>query len=401
MTESLAGNNTFLPRLLYLGDVPVEADMQGSALLYRLFASYPCEKLLIAEGLRISAAGRRIKQVEYRQYKPIWHRPLLTRVHHYTAPIATLCAPIGGNAVSRIVHDFRPQAVITVVGGYVWQTAAAYAERAGLPMHLIVHDDWPNVENHFAPEARWKDGHLRRWYPMAASRLCVSPAMAEEYCRRYGAAADVLYPSRAGDCPTFTEPAKTLNSHCAPFTVAFAGSIYPEYARALQRLAIVLQRLSGRVIVYGRGADKDNCPFLREPNIELRGMLSSLALIRECRHEAHAMFVPMSYRERDRINAELSFPSKLTDMTAIGLPLVIDGPPYCSAVRWASDNPGVAEIVTDEGVDALATAIARLQDPGYRLRLAREAMYQGQRYFAPSRAVSLLYERLRQGAAGQ
>jgi hypothetical protein len=43
----------------------------------------------------------------------------------------------------------------------------------------------------------------------------------------------------------------------------------------------------------------------------MQGALSSLEMIRRCREEAHAIFVPMAYGERDRHNMEISFPSKL------------------------------------------------------------------------------------------
>ena len=39
-----------LPRLLYVGDVPVEASYHGSALIYRLLQRYPVERLRIVEG---------------------------------------------------------------------------------------------------------------------------------------------------------------------------------------------------------------------------------------------------------------------------------------------------------------------------------------------------------------
>jgi hypothetical protein len=35
-----------------------------------------------------------------------------------------------------------------------------------------------------------------------------------------------------------------------------------------------------------------------------------------------------------------------------------------------------------------------LQDPDHRIRLAREAISRGEEYFAPSRASSLLYDKL-------
>ena len=144
-----------------------------------------------------------------------------------------------------------PEAVITVVWGYAWATAAAYAEQAGLPLHLIIHDDLLSAEAWRPLERRLIDQRLRYWYPKAASRMCISPYLADEYCRRYKAGADVVYPSRAADLPMFTNPPAKLTDLCDPFTVAFAGSIYPEHARALQRIATALRRGGGRVRVYG------------------------------------------------------------------------------------------------------------------------------------------------------
>ena len=48
----------------------------------------------------------------------------------------------GEASLARVVGDFAPQAVMTVVHGAQWQTAAAYARRRNLPLHLIAHDQW-------------------------------------------------------------------------------------------------------------------------------------------------------------------------------------------------------------------------------------------------------------------
>src|SRR6202008_1363386 len=117
----------------------------------------------------------------------------------------------------------RPEAVMTMVWGYGWGGAAAYAERAGLPLHLIVHDDWGGGGARF--ERRLVDRQLRHWYPKAASRLCISPCMMEECRRRYGASGDVLYPSRSANAVVFAKPPDRLSRACEPFTVAFAGRI--------------------------------------------------------------------------------------------------------------------------------------------------------------------------------
>jgi hypothetical protein len=385
----------FLPKLLCFSDVPVENYMHGSTLLYRLLSAYPKDKLMIIEGTSTSAPDRRIRGVTYSRCEPVWSRLSRTRFHSYISPFITLSAPLQRTYLTKLLRCFEPEAVLTVVWGYSWATAAAYAERARLPLHLIVHDDSPNAEAWGAVEARVIHARLSHWYPKAASRFCASPYMADEYRRRYGAMGDVLYPSRATDAPVFMEPPDTLGQRCQPFTVAFAGTIYPQYVDRLRRMAVALwATCAGRLLVFGPTPSESVRSLLQESNIELRDRVSVVDLIRQCRREAHAMFIPMTYLEQHRLNMEIAFPSKLTDATAVGLPLIVDGPEYCSAVRWARENPGVAEVTTEGNTDGLAACLRRLQDPAHRIRLAGEAISRGNEYFASNRAISLLYSKL-------
>jgi glycosyltransferase involved in cell wall biosynthesis len=326
-------------------------------------------------------------------------RLLRTRLRHYVSPFTTLYAPQQVSHLTKLLRKFEPEAVITVVWGYTWATAAAFAERARLPLHLIVHDDSPNAEGWGAMERRIIQSRLKHWYPKAASRLCVSPYTEDEYRRRYNAIGDVLYPSRAVDTPVFMEPPDALAQPSQPFTVAFAGTIYPLYSDGLRRMAAALRATcSGRLIVYGPAPSQSVRALLQEPNLELRGRVNAAELIERCRREAHAMFVPITYVDEHRSNVEVAFPSKLADCTAMGLPLVIDGPEYSTAVRWARDNPGVAEVTTEGNVDGLAACLRRLQDPAHRIRLALEAISRGNEYFAPERAICTLYSKLRMNA---
>jgi hypothetical protein len=89
----------------------------------------------------------------------------------------------------------------------------------------------------------------------------------------------------------------------------------------------------------------------------------------------------MSFDKVDKPNMEMAFPSKLADYTGIGLPLLIYGPAYCSAVRWANDNPGVAEVVQSEDRSLLTLAIQRLADASTRVALGARALQTGRRYF--------------------
>jgi hypothetical protein len=100
------------------------------------------------------------------------------------------------------------------------------------------------------------------------------------------------------------------------------------------------------------------------------------------RAEADGLFVPMSFSSEDHANMELSFPSKLTDYTAVGLPLVIYGPAYCSAVRWAREHCGVAEVIDEDTPEALIKAIIKLANDGSRrMQLGQAALEVGRNTF--------------------
>jgi hypothetical protein len=122
---------------------------------------------------------------------------------------------------------------------------------------------------------------------------------------------------------------------------------------------------------------------LDQPNIRWEGMVSSNELIRRLRAEADFLFAPMSFAERDRYNMEISFPSKLTDYTAMGLPLFIYGPPYASAVRWAEENAGSAVVLTSENDEDMHAALKRLcHDSPWRTELAQGAVSAGARWLS-------------------
>jgi hypothetical protein len=107
----------------------------------------------------------------------------------------------------------------------------------------------------------------------------------------------------------------------------------------------------------------------------------------------------MSFDAVDRANMEISFPSKLTDYTAVGLPLLVYGPDYCSAVQWARENPGVAEIVTADSTETLARTVGALAEtPALRAELGARALAVGDRYFSCASARGVFHAAVAAGA---
>ena len=387
------------PRLLYLGDVPVEATYHGSAFMHRLLAEYPPEKLCIVETAAISAPSRRLADVRYLSYPIAKQRWLNTRFHSHAAGWFSRVAARAGSKISVVLDGFDSKSVLTVAHGFGWLAAADFAAQQSLPLHLIVHDDWPRVAHVNSAFRAWLEESFARVCRQAQSVFCISPAMCAEYEKRYGVAAEVLYPMRAVDCMQFDAPparvSRNVDRNHEPFTIAFAGSINSDgYIQALLSLQEAVSSIDGRLLIFGplTAEEARRCGF-NEPQTTACGLLSAAELMTRLRAEADALFVPMSFAADDRNNMELGFPSKLADYTAVGLPLIVYGPGYCSAVGWARENSGVAEVVdTDQSTD-LAHAVARLAtDPARRLASSQRALEVGRRYFAYE-SVPQVFER--------
>lgn len=379
------------PGLVYVGDVPVEASYHGSTLLHRLLTDYPQDRLTIIETATESQKERRLPNINYISHTIGKVRWLNTRFHPYAVAWFTHAAQRIGQRISQSLNGFECEGVLTVAHGFGWLAAARIANERRVPLHLIVHDDWPRAAD-VAPQFRnWLDERFASVYRQAQSRLCASPAMACFYEERYGARATVLYPSRAADCADFAEPPPRLADREKPFTIAFAGTINSRgYVRALAALQKALESVDGRLLIFGPSIGNLG---LEHRNTEICGLFSSDELLMRLREKADALFVPMSFDESDRANMELAFPSKLADYTATGVPLLIYGPSYCSAVAWAHENPGVAEVV--EAETDLRGAIAKLaNNPDHRLSLGKRALDTGREYFSHERVQQHFYQSL-------
>lgn len=388
------------PRLLYLGDVPVESSYHGSALLYRLLQGYPADRLRIVEGNLFPArTDRRLPGVSHHNLQVGSSRALNTRFHDWYSRWLLMGAARRAAKVPFLLGTFTPDAVLTVAHGYSWVTAAQFAKHAGVPLHLIVHDDWPRI---VAPRLRAGVEHaFASAYRQAATRLCTSPFMKEDYERRYGPGATVLLPYRGADAPVFHGVAERLSGPVSAPVFAFAGTITSRgYAQLLRDVAKRIAAHRGELLIFGPLDGIQAAAWgLDLPNIRLGGLLKSDELLLRLRAEADVLFVPMSFAAADHDNMRMGFPSKLTDYTAVGLPLLIAGPVDCSAVRWANEHPGVAEVVTAPDGDALGPAIDRLcRDSNHRIALAQAAQRVGDHDFSAATAAAIFQSALQ--AAG-
>ena len=390
------------PKLLYIGDVPVESTTGGAALLYRLLMTWPVDRVRVVEtNLLPCVPSQRLPGVEYRKIPVRFRRLLSTRFGWWWSGHLFRAAKRGKNADAATTEaaEFKPDAILTVAQSYAWLTASYVAKRLGVPLHLIVHDDAALSAQSSAAVARKIAETFGEVYRSAASRLCVCPQMAEEYQKRFGAPGDVIYPSRAAGMNGFDEPPIRLTETNRPLTYAYAGSLWtPSYVRSLVTLSEIAKRRGDRLLIFSP-LDPNAAPShgLVGEHIELHPIIPFRQLIEILRSRVDILFVPMSFDPGDRMNAQIAFPSKLVDYTAVGLPLLMQGPEFGSVFSWARANPGVAATVEDDSSAALEAAMRELADPGRRLDLARNAIRVGREYFSHEAVFEKFVSKVRAG----
>ena len=393
-----------LPRLLYVGDVPVEATVAGAALLFRLLENYPAERLAIAfSNLRETMLSRRLPGVAYFSLSMPGKRALQSRFCRSAGSAFYLRAGWRLGGVRRLAKDFRPEAILTVGHGYTWRTAARLADKLDIPLHLILHDSLLGTLHAHPWLHRKIHADFGRVYRRAVSRFCVSPFMAEAYEQHYGAPASVLYPSRSATGPRFASPPERIRHNDHPLVFGYAGSVYDlTYASVLRHVAEHLARRGGRLVIYSeldtRAAQELGLDL---PNVDIQSIIPSEQLIHQLRQENDGLVLPMRFAAEDRHNMEVSFPSKLTDYTSAQLPLLIWGPSYCSAVRWAQEVGDVAEVVTGPDKAAGDEAMERLAGGEHRWRLATRAAQVGNKYFGHTEVTLQFYRGLARALSGE
>jgi hypothetical protein len=382
-----------LPKLAVVGDVRPERTTGGELLLYRLLVDYPQDRLLVIDSpFSTENDGSRLSGVPYARYNhlPFPARLYATRFNSTLGAVTAFTSNRSSRKLESVLREFGAEVVVTVPQGFQWQLAVKTATAAKIPVVLICHDDWLLTTN----GPKWFEGRLRRLfgaaYQVAAARLTVCPSMARLYEQEYGMKAEVLWPSRGPDSPL---PRVRVSRREGRFVVAFIGSIFRESYTQLAMLAEALGN-DGELHIYSRQELRSLAGY---SNVRHCGFSPVREIAEQLSRSADALFASMEFSVEARRGAIASFPSKLADYTAIGLPILLMGPEYCSAVEWARSWPGVAVVIEEATVAAIATAIGGIQESvELRRHLAARAVAVGDTLFEYVDARDRLWSCLRQ-----
>jgi glycosyltransferase involved in cell wall biosynthesis len=273
-------------------------------------------------------------------------------------------------APAKMVHDliesFRPHLLLTVAHGWWHIQARRVARELNLPLVCLFHDWWPDfpeIPVAFGPRV---ERQFLRTYRESDAAICVSDQMRAELGERTNSF--VIHP-----VPAFTIAQPWTPNFKLPLRLVYFGNLR-EYGPLIEN---ALRALNGsdrvRLEVFGpnplwtSGAED----YFRSRNL-YHGFPPSDQFVEALQHFQAALVV-MSFAPGLRRRMTTSFPSKMIDAMQLGLPVVIWGPEYCSAVQWARQGER-ALCVTDPNPSTLRRALEELAaSPSQQERLAISA----------------------------
>jgi glycosyltransferase involved in cell wall biosynthesis len=268
--------------------------------------------------------------------------------------------------VHDLIHSFRPHVLVTVAHGWWHMRARRVARQFKLPLVCFFQDWWPDFPEVPAAFRARVEHEFRKTCAESDVAICVSDDMRRELGEPKNAV--VLY-----DAPSLARWQKPASDPELPLRVAYFGNLF-EYGSLIES---ALRTLNGsdrvRLEVFGPNPlwTSGAVDEFRSRGV-YRGFIAPIELAKALQ-DFQAALVVMSFAPSHRRRMTTSFPSKMIDAMQVGLPVVIWGPEYCSAVKWARRGER-AVCVTDANPSAMRRALEELAtSPAEQKRLAKSS----------------------------
>jgi len=271
-----------------------------------------------------------------------------------------------GKMVDDQIHSFRPDVLVTIAHGWWHIQARRIARKFQLPLVSFFQDWWPDFPEVPAAFRARVEHEFRKTCAQSQVAICVSDDMRRELGEPQNAV--VLH-----DAPSLPHWHKSTRDAELPLRVAYFGNLF-EYGPLIES---ALRTLNGsdrvRLEVFGPNPlwTSGAVDEFRSRGV-YRGFIAPNELA-ESLQKFQAALVVMSFAPSHRRRMTTSFPSKMIDAMQLSLPVVIWGPEYCSAVKWARRRKR-ALCVTDPNPSAIRRALEELAaSPAEQERLAESS----------------------------
>lgn len=403
-TQPLNETVSKLPRTLIVwGWLPCN-HLGAGILMRRLFADFPSHRLWALtsrQSVRTLASHDPVPQAERQISVPEVRIP-----HRWIDQLGRLlnCLLIPWTVWRgvRLVRRQQIEAIFTVPWDHF--TMAAYFIHAvtRVPIFMYIMDD--------PAGARRPDGSQPLLYRILMPRLVrackrvwgVSDGLCEYFARTYDVKCWPLLPLL--DLDGFQRKgARRADRSDGSFHIVFTGAIYSAQVDAVRRLVHVVNQDSGE-----NGDRKvDMRLTLYTPTsaraLERMGLVGQNVRHDEVKHEeiagvlaeADVAFLPLSFEPDMRHVVETSFPTKIAEYLAAGLPILVHAPSYSAVARYCREH-GCGLVVDEPNEAALRDALMRLAtEPMVRQELSAKALDVAKERHDARRIAPLFLESIR------
>jgi glycosyltransferase involved in cell wall biosynthesis len=377
-SENRKQSDDFFVKILVVSSVIPDANgMSGNLVLHRYLNLNPCIKTEVLKWtefpLRLKIIGK-LRQCGFVN---------LSRLLECLVPVLP---PM--KMVKQKIEAFQPDVILTVAHGFWHIQAAAAAKEFNLPLVSFFQDWWPEFSDVLSPFRQQVEKQIMKTRDASNVSICVSEGMRQ----MLGNPSNSLL---IHDIPSQVESNEWKPQINGTLRVVYFGNLQ-EYGPSIEQALLALENSKNvRLEVYGPKplwslTSKEK--FTKSTNY--RGLVAPDKLLGVLK-EFHANLVVMSFTPTMKRRMTSSFPSKLIEGMQLGLPAIIWGPEYCSAVQWARQG-NRALCVTDPNPVVLRQALEKLAASiDEQQRLAKAARQAAQTDFDPDRIQKQFMDALR------
>src|SRR6266550_2815047 len=306
----------------------------------------------------------------------------------YNQSIAGYFVP---DEVWQAARAFQPDLIFTIGGSWNWtaRLAQRVAQRLGVPL-VASFNDWFDFGVLMHPYFRgFTERGFRKFYRDCDLAFCTSEGMLEALGAHPNAR--VLYPI-GGTMPDNERGFIPFTDRGTPTTVFFAGSLSAWYGPMLERLVRASSDSPLRFEIFGNHVhaswSREFDSFARTAGV-YKGQVV-FDQLKAYAQQADLLLLPMGFGDECAQTERTSFKTKFLDYLTFQKPIVVWGPEYCSAVRFAREFDAAECYTSPDPAGCIATFqdVAHSSERQKQLVANARRMYQSR--FEPSRIHAVL-----------
>lgn len=277
------------------------------------------------------------------------------------------------------VAEYDPDVVLTVAHGELFHAAAKVARQMDLPLATIYHDWWPDMPPVSSRCRIWLEHEFRRVAAQSAVNLCVSRGMMDQLNVPNS---KLLHPI-PGKRRVIEDGVACVSQQKRP-TIGYCGNLGQSYGRMILELCDAFESVNDIEFRFSGGSRDWSEADIARAGVRDLGMLDVDHYERFLLNN-DLLIVIMSFDDADKIRARTSFPSKILEYCQTDRPILVWGPSYSSAVKWARETGGGATVDTRDPLSVILKIREIVNDPARCRKMAEASQRAAAKEFDPDR----------------